>query len=37
MEFGVFDHLDGSDLPLADYYETRLKIIAAYDRLGFFA
>lgn len=36
MEFGVFDHVDRSDLPLADYYELRLKIIAAYDRLGFF-
>jgi alkanesulfonate monooxygenase SsuD/methylene tetrahydromethanopterin reductase-like flavin-dependent oxidoreductase (luciferase family) len=36
MEFGVFDHVDRSDLPLADYYEARLKIIAAYDRLGFF-
>jgi alkanesulfonate monooxygenase SsuD/methylene tetrahydromethanopterin reductase-like flavin-dependent oxidoreductase (luciferase family) len=36
MEFGVFDHVDRSDLPLADYYETRLRIIAAYDRLGFF-
>ena len=36
MEFGVFDHLDASGQPLADYYETRLKTIAAYDRLGFF-
>lgn len=37
MEFGVFDHVDRSDLPLADYYEARLKIIEAYDRNGFFA
>jgi alkanesulfonate monooxygenase SsuD/methylene tetrahydromethanopterin reductase-like flavin-dependent oxidoreductase (luciferase family) len=37
MEFGVFDHLDRNDLPLADYYEARLKIIGAYDRLGFYA
>src|SRR5579863_3529452 len=36
MEFGVFDHVDRSNLPLADYYESRLKIIEAYDRLGFF-
>jgi alkanesulfonate monooxygenase SsuD/methylene tetrahydromethanopterin reductase-like flavin-dependent oxidoreductase (luciferase family) len=36
MEFGVFDHVDRSDLPLADYYEARLKIIATYDRNGFF-
>jgi alkanesulfonate monooxygenase SsuD/methylene tetrahydromethanopterin reductase-like flavin-dependent oxidoreductase (luciferase family) len=37
MEFGVFDHLDRSNLPLADYYESRLKIIEAYDRAGFYA
>src|SRR5262245_64846729 len=37
MEFGVFDHLDRNDLPLRDYYESRLKIIEAYDRLGFYA
>jgi alkanesulfonate monooxygenase SsuD/methylene tetrahydromethanopterin reductase-like flavin-dependent oxidoreductase (luciferase family) len=37
MEFGVFDHLDRNDLPLRDYYESRLAIIEAYDRLGFYA
>jgi alkanesulfonate monooxygenase SsuD/methylene tetrahydromethanopterin reductase-like flavin-dependent oxidoreductase (luciferase family) len=38
MEFGIFDHLDAnSDLTLADYYEARLKIIEAYDRLGFYS
>lgn len=37
MEFGVFDHLDRSDLPLTDFYEGRLKLIEAYDRAGFFA
>src|SRR5262245_38161814 len=37
MEFGVFDHLDRNDLPLRDYYESRLRIIEAYDRLGFHA
>src|SRR5258707_1180755 len=37
MEFGIFDHLDRNDLPLADYYEARLKIIESYDRLGFYA
>ncbi|HVA13744.1 MAG TPA: LLM class flavin-dependent oxidoreductase [Stellaceae bacterium] len=35
MEFGIFDHLDRNDLALADFYESRLKIIEAYDRLGF--
>ena len=37
LEFGIFDHLDRNDLPLADYYEERLKIIEAFDRAGFFA
>ncbi|HYI27238.1 MAG TPA: LLM class flavin-dependent oxidoreductase, partial [Bradyrhizobium sp.] len=37
LEFGIFDHLDRNDLPLADYYEERLKVIEAYDRAGFFA
>lgn len=37
LEFGVFDHLDRNDLPLADYYEERLKVIEALDRAGFYA
>jgi alkanesulfonate monooxygenase SsuD/methylene tetrahydromethanopterin reductase-like flavin-dependent oxidoreductase (luciferase family) len=37
MQFGVFDHLDRNDLALRDYYEARLQIIEAYDRLGFYA
>jgi alkanesulfonate monooxygenase SsuD/methylene tetrahydromethanopterin reductase-like flavin-dependent oxidoreductase (luciferase family) len=37
MQFGVFDHLDRNDLPLRDFYEARLKIIEAYDRLSFYA
>ncbi len=37
LEFGIFDHLDRSDLPLRDYYEQRLKVIEAFDRLGFYA
>src|ERR671934_1349095 len=36
MQFGVFDHLDRNDLALGDYYEARLRIIEAYDRLGFY-
>jgi alkanesulfonate monooxygenase SsuD/methylene tetrahydromethanopterin reductase-like flavin-dependent oxidoreductase (luciferase family) len=36
MEFGVFDHVDRSDEPLADYYESRLKLVEAYDRHGFY-
>ena len=37
MEFGIFDHVDRSTLPLADFYEARLKIVEAYDRGGFYA
>jgi alkanesulfonate monooxygenase SsuD/methylene tetrahydromethanopterin reductase-like flavin-dependent oxidoreductase (luciferase family) len=37
LEFGIFDHLDRNDLPLAEYYEERLKVIEAFDRAGFYA
>jgi alkanesulfonate monooxygenase SsuD/methylene tetrahydromethanopterin reductase-like flavin-dependent oxidoreductase (luciferase family) len=37
LEFGVFDHLDRSDLPLSDFYDERLKVIEAFDRNGFYA
>jgi alkanesulfonate monooxygenase SsuD/methylene tetrahydromethanopterin reductase-like flavin-dependent oxidoreductase (luciferase family) len=37
MKFGVFDHLDRNDLPLAAYYDARLAIAETYDRLGFHA
>ncbi|HEY2016335.1 MAG TPA: LLM class flavin-dependent oxidoreductase [Bryobacteraceae bacterium] len=37
MQFGVFDHLDRGDLPLRDYYESRLQLLEAYDRAGFYA
>ena len=35
MEFGIFDHVDRSHLPLADYYEERLAIVELFDRAGF--
>jgi alkanesulfonate monooxygenase SsuD/methylene tetrahydromethanopterin reductase-like flavin-dependent oxidoreductase (luciferase family) len=37
MEFGIFDHLDRNDLPLAEFYEQRLKFAEAYDRTGFYS
>ena len=37
MEFGIFDHLDRSRSPLADYYEERLSIVEAFDHAGFFS
>jgi alkanesulfonate monooxygenase SsuD/methylene tetrahydromethanopterin reductase-like flavin-dependent oxidoreductase (luciferase family) len=37
MEFGIFDHLDRNDLPLREFYESRLKLIEAYESAGFYA
>jgi alkanesulfonate monooxygenase SsuD/methylene tetrahydromethanopterin reductase-like flavin-dependent oxidoreductase (luciferase family) len=37
MEFGIFDHLDRNDLPLKEFYESRLKLIEAYEQAGFYA
>jgi len=35
MEFGVNDNFDRNNLPLAEFYETRLQLTEAYDRAGF--
>ena len=37
LQFGVFDHLDRNGAPLREYYEQRLRVIEAFDRLGFYA
>lgn len=37
MKFGVFDHLDASGAPLARFYEDRLRLAEAYDRIGIHA
>jgi alkanesulfonate monooxygenase SsuD/methylene tetrahydromethanopterin reductase-like flavin-dependent oxidoreductase (luciferase family) len=37
MKFGVFDHVDRGDVPLAQHYENRLRLVEAYDREGFHA
>lgn len=37
MKFGVFDHMDESDVSLEQQFEERLKLIEAYDRLNFYA
>jgi len=34
LEFGVFDHVDRSGLPLPEFYEQRLKLMEAYDEAG---
>jgi alkanesulfonate monooxygenase SsuD/methylene tetrahydromethanopterin reductase-like flavin-dependent oxidoreductase (luciferase family) len=35
LQFGVFDHLDDNGTPLAELFESRLKLIEQYDRAGF--
>ena len=35
LQFGVFDHVDDNGIPLADLFETRLKLVEQYDRAGF--
>ena len=35
VQFGIFDHVDASGLPLAEHLENRLRLTEAYDRLGF--
>lgn len=37
IEFGVFDHLDRGKLPLPDLYESRLRLVEAYEAAGFHA
>jgi alkanesulfonate monooxygenase SsuD/methylene tetrahydromethanopterin reductase-like flavin-dependent oxidoreductase (luciferase family) len=37
MKFGVFDHVDRSDRPLAKQLDERLEFVAAADAAGFYA
>src|SRR5215472_7375337 len=37
MLFAVFDHNDASGLPAARQLDERLELIAAYERLGYYA
>ena len=36
MQFGIFDHFDASGQPLREFFADRLKLIEAYDRLGYY-
>ena len=36
MKFGIFDHLDRRDEPLAAFYDDRLEMAAAYESAGFY-
>ncbi|HVZ21870.1 MAG TPA: LLM class flavin-dependent oxidoreductase [Vicinamibacterales bacterium] len=37
MRIGVFDHFDQAGVPLAQQFAERLRLIEAYDQLGFYA
>jgi alkanesulfonate monooxygenase SsuD/methylene tetrahydromethanopterin reductase-like flavin-dependent oxidoreductase (luciferase family) len=37
MKFGIMDHVDASGLAAAEHYETRLELLEAADRLGFYS
>jgi alkanesulfonate monooxygenase SsuD/methylene tetrahydromethanopterin reductase-like flavin-dependent oxidoreductase (luciferase family) len=36
MKFGLFDHVDRSDRPLAQQFDERLEFVAAADAAGFY-
>ncbi len=35
LQFGVFDHLDDNGTSLGELFESRLRLIEQYDRVGF--
>jgi alkanesulfonate monooxygenase SsuD/methylene tetrahydromethanopterin reductase-like flavin-dependent oxidoreductase (luciferase family) len=35
IEFGAIDHIDRQDRPIAETYDSRLKLLQMYDRAGF--
>jgi len=37
MKFGIFEHMDYAGVPLQQQIEQRLRLVEAYDRLGFHA
>jgi alkanesulfonate monooxygenase SsuD/methylene tetrahydromethanopterin reductase-like flavin-dependent oxidoreductase (luciferase family) len=37
MRFGVFEHMDDSGVPLAEQIASRMQLVEAYDRFGFYA
>ena len=36
MKFGLFDHIDRADRPLAQQYDERFELVAAADEAGFY-
>lgn len=37
MDVGIFDHLDRQAMPVADFYESRLRLLERYDAAGFYS
>jgi alkanesulfonate monooxygenase SsuD/methylene tetrahydromethanopterin reductase-like flavin-dependent oxidoreductase (luciferase family) len=37
MDLGIFDHLDRRNVPVADFYEHRLRLLEKYDAAGFYS
>src|SRR5689334_19419340 len=37
MKFGVFEHMDDSGVSLGEQIAGRMRLVEAYDRLGFYA
>jgi alkanesulfonate monooxygenase SsuD/methylene tetrahydromethanopterin reductase-like flavin-dependent oxidoreductase (luciferase family) len=37
MDLGIFDHLDHRDMPVDEFYESRLGLLERYDAAGFAA
>jgi hypothetical protein len=37
MKFGLFEHMDDSGVPLGQQFESRLSLLEACDRYGFYA
>jgi alkanesulfonate monooxygenase SsuD/methylene tetrahydromethanopterin reductase-like flavin-dependent oxidoreductase (luciferase family) len=37
MDIGIFDHLDRREMPLHEFYESRLRLLEKYDAAGFYS
>jgi alkanesulfonate monooxygenase SsuD/methylene tetrahydromethanopterin reductase-like flavin-dependent oxidoreductase (luciferase family) len=37
VQFGIFEHMDDSGVPLSQQIAERMQLVEAYDRLGFYA
>ena len=37
MDLGIFDHLDRREMPVHEFYESRLRLLEKYDAAGFYS